>query len=298
MSEFAGVPFAGINDLPNDYLRVLIHGPQGSGKTSLASTVATLGRTLFIDLTGERGVRSFAGAPYAKNVSVIRPESVTALSEIYWELAKGQHPYKAVVVDSVTAVQKMAMRYLQGHEEDAVREIGKGGKPAEWGVWGQAGDIMVDLATFWFGLADAQRTNPMHVIMTAQTKVKDNDEGTAVRTPDVQPAALSLMLATPDYVLYTDLEDHPEHMADPDNVPAMRHIVRIGSDPAYRTKARIPYKMRGKIPPVLGRKRPISLVDLGRLLEVGGIPPRRKAASKPTGATPKTPAPAGDTPTA
>lgn len=289
MEQFAGVPFAGLDDLPNDYLRVLIHGPQGSGKTTLASTVAALGRTLFIDLTGERGVRSFAGAPYAKNVSVIRPESITALDEIYWELAKGKHPFKAVVVDSVTAVQKMAMRYLQGHDETAVREIGKGSKPPEWSTWGQAGDIMIDLATFWFGLADAQRERPIHVVMTAQTKMRENDEGIQVRTPDVQPAALSLMLATPDYVLYTDVEEHPDHMADPDKYPPMRHILRIGSDPAYRIKARIPYKLRGKIPPILGRKRPVSLVDLGRLLEVGGIPARKR--------TPKSPANEAGTPT-
>lgn len=292
MNEFAGVPFAGIDSLPQDYMRALIHGPQGSGKTTLASTIAYTGRTLFVDLIGERGTRSFAGAPYAKNVHVIRPESVTQLSEIYWALAKGDHPYKAVVVDSITAVNKMAMRFLQGHSEDAVREIAKGSKPAEFGVWGQAGDVMVDLATFWYGLADANRPKPIHVVMTAQTKIKENDEGMAVRTPDVQPAALSLTLATPDYVLYTDLEDHPDHMEDPDNIPAMRHVLRIGSDPAYRTKARIPYKLRGKVPPILGRKRAVSLVDLGRLMEVGGMPAKRRPAADTT----KTPAKAGDAP--
>lgn len=129
MSTIGGIPVTSSEDQLNDYGRWFIHGPQGAGKTSLAATIAELGRTLFIDLTGERGTRSFRGAPYAKNIEVVRPESVTALDEIFWELARGKHPYVAVVVDSVTAAQKMTLRFLLGHSETAVREIKQGTAP-------------------------------------------------------------------------------------------------------------------------------------------------------------------------
>lgn len=255
-----------------DYGKWLIHGPQGAGKTTLMSTLAQIGPMLFIDLIGEHGTQAFKGAPWEKNVTVLRPETVTALDDIYWELAKGDHPYLSVGVDSATSVQRMAMRYILGYSETAVREIKQGVAPADKRAWGQTLDIMTDFATFWYGLADSQRAHPMHVAVTAQTKMLENEEtGFTSRTPDVQKGALSLLLAAPAYVVYADVEDNLDHLADP-NLPAVNHIVRFGANPAYRTKGRVPYHLRGKIPPVLGRKRPTSLVELSRVLGIGGIP--------------------------
>jgi hypothetical protein len=261
------------DDTPEDWGKWLIHGPQGSGKTTLASTIAELGPTLFLDLTGEKGIRSFKGAPYAKNIQVTRPPSITALDDIYWWLASGNHDYSAVVIDSLTSVQKMAMRFMLGHSETAVREIKQGTAPADMRTWGQTLDIMVDTATFWFGLADGNRPKPMHVVMTAQTKVTDGDEdspGTR-RTPDVQKGALSIVLASPDYIVYTDLEENLEALSD-DSLAPVNHIVRFGQNLEYRTKARLPFKLRGRMPPVLGREKPVSLLSLSRVLGIGGVP--------------------------
>lgn len=274
----AGVDFVGMDDVPNDYGRWLIHGPQGSGKTVLASTIAELGKTLFIDLTGEKGIRSFMGAPYAGNITIARPTSVTALDDLFWWLNAGKHDFAAVVIDSLTSVQKMTMRYLLGHDETAVREIRQGTAPADIRTWGQSLDVMVDTATFWHGLADGQRSKPMHVVMTAQTKItEDEDSGATRRTPDVQKGALSITLAAPDYIVYTDVEDNIDHISD-QSLPPVNHIVRFGSHPAYRTKARLPFHLRGKIPPVLGRKNPTSLAQLSRVLGIGGATASPSAA--------------------
>ena len=273
-----GVDFLDSADVPSDYGRWLIHGPQGAGKTTLASTIAGAGKTLFVDFTGEKGIRSFQGAPYAKNITVARPDSITALDDLFWALDKGDHDFNAVVLDSLTSVQKMAMRYLLGHDETAVREIKQGTAPADIRTWGQALDIMVDTATFWFGLADGDRKKPMHVIMTAQTKItEDENTGMTTRTPDVQKGALSITLAAPDYILYTDVEENMEALGDEDE-PPVHHIVRFGSHPGYRTKARLPHNLRGKVPPILGRKNPANLVSLSRVLGIGGIPAAEKKA--------------------
>ncbi len=275
-ATFAGSATTSLGDVSSDYGRWLIHGPQGSGKTSLAATVAEMGPTLFIDLTGEKGIRSIQNVPYAKNITVIRPESVTALDDVFWELSAGKHQYSAVVIDSLTALQKMVMRYLLGHDETAVREIKQGTAPADIRTWGQALDVMTDTATFWYGLADGNRDRPMHVVMTAQTKVTDDEmSGERLRTPDVQRGALSITLAAPDYILYTDVEDNMDHMSD-ESQPPVNHIVRFGANPQYRTKARLPYDMRGKIPPILGRQKPTSLRTLSSVLSIGGV----SAASK------------------
>jgi hypothetical protein len=274
-----GLDMTAAKAVKEDYGRWMIHGPQGSGKTTLSSTIAEAGKTLFIDLTGEKGIRSFRGSPYEKNIVVARPKSITMLDDLFWALARGGHGYVAVVIDSATAAQKMTMRYLLGHDETAVREIKQGTAPADIRTWGQSLDVMTDMATFWYGLADGQREHPMHVVMTAQTKVIDDDEsGQVKRTPDVQKGALSIMLAAPDYIVYTDVEDNMDALSD-DTLSPVNHIVRFGSHPGYRTKARLPYHLRGKIPPILGRRKPTSLTDLSRVLGIGGIPAATKTVA-------------------
>lgn len=270
MAQIAGINILGVDDDQPDYGRWLIHGPQGSGKSTLASTIAKLGKTLYIDLVGEKGTRSFQGATYAKNIDVIRPESITKLDDIFYFLQSGKHDYKAVVIDSMTSVQKMAMRYLLGHDETAVKEIKQGTAPADIRTWGQALDIMQDTATFWMGLADGNSAHPLHVVMISQTKMTENEyDGTVTRSPDVQKGALSFLLAAPDYVIYTDVEE--DHENSDEDGPAYRHIARFGANPEYRTKARIPVNLRGKIPSVLGRgKNPADLAALSKVLGIGG----------------------------
>lgn len=266
---FAGLNLIGSEDEEQeDAGKWLIHGPQGSGKTTLASTIAAAGPTLFIDLVGEKGQRSFKGAKYAQNITVVRPTSVTQLDDLFWELDKGDHPYVAVIIDSLTALQRMALRFVMRHTESAVREIKQGTAPADQRTWGEALNIMSDVAVFWYGLADGNRPKPMHVIMTAQTKVTENElTGTETRNPDVQPGALRITLAAPDYVLYADLEVDSD---SDDEDTTYRHIVRFGANPEYRTKARIPVTLRGKLPSVLGRKTPPDLSKLSRILGIGG----------------------------
>lgn len=267
-----GLEVMGVDQVAEDHGRWLIHGPQGSGKSTLASTIALLGKTLYVDLVGEKGVRSFKGSPQAKNIEVIRPTSITQFDDLFWALDGGGHDYKAVVVDSLTSVQKMTMRYLLGHDETAVREIKQNTAPADIRTWGQALDVMVDTATFWYGLADGNRPNPMHVVMTAQTKFTEHEEtGNTTRVPDVQKGALSITKATPDYVVYTDVEDNPDAMSDED-LPPYNHILRFGNDPDYSIKARVPHNLKGKVPNILGRgKNPPNLASLSKVLGIAGL---------------------------
>jgi hypothetical protein len=278
--DVPGLAFQTQEELGDDWYKIIIHGPQGAGKTALAGTIAECGKTLYLDLPGEKGVRSLRGAPFEKNITFVRPKSITMLDDIFWRLAEGDHDFQAVVIDSMTSVQKMAMRFMLGHSETAVREIKTGTAPADQRTWGQTLDIMVDTATFWFGLADAQLDHPMHVVMTAQTVMVDNeDSGTRDRCPDVQKGARSISLAAPDYILYVEVEENMDYLAD-DTLPPVNHVVRFGAHPGYRTKARVPYHLRGKIPPILGRSKPVNLVQLGRVLGVGGMPAAPVAAKK------------------
>ncbi len=268
MSMFAGVKLSALGER-SDYGKWLIHGPQGAGKSTLASTIAEIGKTLYIDLPGEYGTRSFEGAAHAENIDVVRPESVTAFDDIYWALAKEGHPYKAVILDSMTALQKMTMRFMMGHNETAVREIQKDASPADQRTWGQTLNVMTDTATFWYSLANGNRPSPMHVILVSQTKVTEDELGsTGTHVPDVQKGALPILMASCDYAVYCDLESDYNDEGE----MITKHVVRFGSSSTYRIKARVPMNLRGKIPSVMGRERPLTLPKLSKLLKIGGIP--------------------------
>jgi hypothetical protein len=261
-----GVQITPSKNMPADRLRMLIHGPQGAGKTYLASSIAELGKTLFVDMIGEKGGRSFKGAAWEGNIDVVRPTTITQLEATYNSLAAGGHGYQAVVIDSISAAQKSAMRFILGYDESAVSEIKKGRSGPDMRAWGNILEIMTDLCTFWYSLADGQRSDPMHVVFTSQTKAHEDDEGEVRLYPDVSKGSRSMALATPDFVVYADYE---EVAAEDGSGMEMRHVLRIGPDMRIATKARIPVNLQGKIPPVLGlSKTPLSLATLCKALGI------------------------------
>jgi hypothetical protein len=256
-----------------DYGRWLIYGNAGHGKSYLASTIAKLGKTLYVDLVGERGVRSFGGSSWAKNIDIARPKTIQTFDDLFYKLDSEEHPYNAVIIDSFTAAQKMAMRFALGQSETAVKEIKKGGPTAEFKTWGMTLDIMSDTAIYWCSLADGARKKPIHVIFTAQVKEVDNEfESVTERVPDVQKGAISQVLRPVDYVVYVDVEDSDEF--DEVGSAKPRFIALFGPHKGYRTKARVPVDLHGKIPPVLGR-----------ILRIGGVPQAAPAAVAPAKAS-------------
>lgn len=261
-----GVEVISSDKMVKDKMRVLVHGYPGSGKTYYASTIAQLGKTLVVDMVSEKGGLSYRGSAWEKNIDVVRPKSVVELTNIYKALAKGDHPYEAVVLDSLSAVQKSAERWLLGYEEDAVSEIKKGRSGPDMRTWGNILNIVTDICTFWMSLADGNRAKPIHVIFTSQTKAHEDDEGNTRLYPDVSKGSRSVALATPDYVLFADWEEVP---ADDGSGMQIKHVIRIGPDMDVATKARIPANLHGKIPPVLGlSETPLSLASLAKTMGI------------------------------
>lgn len=261
-----GVTVIPAEKMVEDKMRVLIHGYPGSGKTYYASTIAQFGKTLFVDMISEKGGRSYKGAEWYSNIDVVRPKSVVELTAIYKSLAKGDHPYEAVVLDSLSAVQKSAERWLLGYEEDSVTEIKKGRAGPDMRTWGNILNIVTDVCTFWMALADGNNKKPIHVVFTSQTKGHEDDEGNTRLYPDVSKGSRAVSLATPDYVLFTDWADVPD---DVNGGMTLKHVVRIGPDLQVATKARIPANLHGKIPPVLGLgESPLSLFALAKTLGI------------------------------
>lgn len=249
-----------------DKMRVLVHGFPGTGKTYYASTIAQLGPTLYVDMIGEKGGRSFKGSEWEKNITIVRPDTVADLTKIYKALSAGGHGFTGVILDSLSAGQKSAVRFLLGYEEDTVSEIRKGRSGPDMRTWGNVLEIMTDISTFWHGLADGQRKEPIHVVFTAQTKGHEDDEGNTRLYPDVSKGSRAIAMATPDYVLYTDFE---EVAAEDGSGLIMKHVVRLGPDSRVATKARVPVDLHDVVPSVLGLgNTPLSLATLAKMLKV------------------------------
>jgi len=263
LSNFAGLNILKAGNVPTDNMRALIMGKPGSGKTRLASSIATVGKTLYVDLPSEKGTRSFQGTPWEKNIDIVRPQSLTEFDGIYDSLRKGGHGYRAVVIDSLSALQLLSIRMMQGKSGriptlDAVPDT------LRIQQYGNIKSFMEDTVVYFYGLADGDRKEPMHVIMVAQPKVHEDEiqELTVIR-PDCQPGAIPKILSTPDYILYTAVEEN-------EDTEKWEHVTHFGTNPAKSMKARVPADKVGVLPELLNAKQ--SRLDLiGKKLGVGGF---------------------------
>jgi len=226
-----------LDNLESDKIKLLLHGKQGHGKTSVALSIAEKCKTLVIDLPGEKGLKSIQKVPYSKNIKVLRPTETDQLTQVFWDLQSDSGPVKgteAVVLESASAYSAMCIRKILGVPEDSVRPIGQKLKAMEIQDWGTLLGYMTDLSTFWYGLADATSPNPMHVIMTCQSKrVEDEDTGDVSVTLDVSAGSRGPVLSTPDYIGYCFVEQGDSSDI---NKEVWEYKVRFGPHDTIATK--------------------------------------------------------------
>jgi len=247
MVSFAGLDILGPENKAKG--RWLMLGLPGTGKTYGASTIAGLGKTLFIDTPSEEGTESFEGAPWAANIDIVRPTTVQQVTQILAALRAGGHGYQAVVVDSMTGLFKMIKRQTFGKAEDDFAPLEKNVSIQQYK------HIVEKLDEFilWFYALATHPTNPVHVVITAQPKTLDDDvAGSQIIVPDVQNGAVPTLRSTPAYIVYTVVEDG-------------QHQFYFGSNPRYSVKSRVKPELWGKIPATLEGSN-ANLTTLSRVL--------------------------------
>lgn len=252
-----------LDDLGHDRFKVLLHGGPGTGKTTLAGSIAEVGKTLFIDLPGEKGTDSLQGMPGSENIVPFRPTRTEQIDEVLWTLIDGNHPFDAVVIDGVSAWHTMYVRYYNGLEEDRPRKKERGAKAPKKRdgrqVYGEANDALSDDMTFWFALADASAIKPIHVVMTSQTRERESREGAEDWRlgPDVSPGALRKVEAAPNYIGYCAIEnvagDELSFEEKEQSREDFRYTVRFGPHSSIMTKTHEPLGAGKRWPDVVGR---------------------------------------------
>lgn len=261
MTTFAGLDILDPKDRKPDKLKVILHGLPGTGKSFAASTIAQLGKTLYIDMLGERGTESFQGAEWASNITIVRPNTIQQLDDVHTELSKGGHGFKAVVLDSVSAGASLGMQFLLNIDEEEMPEIRRGRSSPQIQHWGQLKALVHNLSVYYANLASGDGREPMHVIFTSQTSELEGPDGTDRMYPDVSKGCRAALIAPFDFVGYTEIE--PNY--DTGELRG-QHVIKFGFIPNVCTKRHLPVDMVGKIPDTLGLSGPVSLAALAKAL--------------------------------
>ena len=182
------------------YLNMMIHSPGGHGKTTFCATACDDPRTspvLFLGFEGGIAIRVAEKDPSTYTLKEIR--SIAEFNQIYEYLKKGDHPYKSVVLDSVTEIQKLGLfEFVYGTA--GVEKAFKGDllniKQAEIQHWGKSMNQMSMLIRFF-------RDLPIHSFFTALTQVqKDEQTGRISHTVALPGKQADEIPGIPDIVGY------------------------------------------------------------------------------------------------
>lgn len=168
-----------------DYLAMVVYGRGGMGKTTFGASSGL--KTLIIDFN-EKGTISVRKQ---KNVHVYRVEYWEELDWIYWYLKAGKHDFKVVVLDTITSMAVIGMKWVLGDEQ--ARDANRDPLMPDKRHWGKLGELLKNQIYNF-------RNLPMHVIFTAHernTTTEDEESGgTIIEThPALSPAPRDTLIS-------------------------------------------------------------------------------------------------------
>lgn len=182
------------------YLNVLVHSPGGHGKTTFCATACDDPRTSPVLVLGFEGGCALRFAKKDPSTFTLREiRSVREFNDIYEYLKLGNHPYKSVVVDSLTEIQKLGLfEFVYG--TDSVSKAFKGDllniKTAEIQHWGKSMNQMAMLVRYF-------RDLPIHSFFTSLSQtLKDEQTGKLSQTVALPGKQADEIPGIPDVVGY------------------------------------------------------------------------------------------------
>jgi len=175
------------------YLNILVYADSGTGKTTLAgsaSEVEAMYPVLVVDIEG--GTESLRHT--YPNVDVVRVRTWNEMQQLYDTLHAGDHPYKTVVLDSLTEIQKFSMYQIM---EDLLKN--NPDRDPDIPSMREWGKNIEQIRRF----VRAFRDLDMHTIFTALVRIDKNTRtGLETRKPMLSGKLADEVAAFLDIVVY------------------------------------------------------------------------------------------------
>jgi len=206
-----------------DYLKILVYGQNGKGKTRFGAS----GPHVLVVDCNERGSLSIRRFP----AKVFKIETWTDIDLAYWYLHGGNHEFKTVVIDTVTSLAQLCMKFVLGDE--ASRDPTKDPNMPSKREWGKVGELMRTVILNF-------RNLPMHVVFLAQERrgfSDDADDEAPEIFPEVSPSVRTTLTASVDIIGRLFVKEVVESKGGK-KVPVPSYRMLIGPSERYVTKDR------------------------------------------------------------
>lgn len=211
-----------------EFLKVVIYGKPGTGKTTFASTFPK--PAILIDI-GENG---YLGVKNTQGLEIVKAKEIEDIETLYWYLKDNRDGIKTVIIDTVSALQDLAL------EEQRLAKNSKISKEhyGDFGTmtkkdWGEISSRLKSLITDY-------RDLNMNVVFIAHERVFNSEEEDTEGIdpsvgPRLMPSVSSTMNAAVDIVANTFIREKRV-----EDKSTMQYCLRIGPHSYYITKVRKP----------------------------------------------------------
>jgi phage nucleotide-binding protein len=210
------------------HLKVLLYGRNGQGKTRIACTAPTPVLVLDINEKGTKSVRDYKG------VDVLPVNAWEDVTYAYWMLRAGNHKYKSVVLDTMTALQSLCIRDVVIKEAED-RDPNRDPKTMSMREWGKMAEFLKPLILNF-------RNLDMNVVFTAQIrngKDRNDEEAEDLWVPDMSPNPRSQLTAAVDIIGYVHQKEvRTVNKRTQKEVKSHEHRMLVGPHENYVTKDR------------------------------------------------------------
>lgn len=231
---------------PLDWLKILVYGKPKKGKTTFGATGP---KPIIIDCNeqGTLALKKF------DDVKIFQLETWTDIDYAYWYLHHGDHDRETVVIDTVTSLASLCMKFVLGDE--ASRDPTKDPLMPSKREWGKVGELMkTQIIQF--------RNLPMNVVFLAQERrgYTEDEDDTPEVVPDVSPTVRNALTPAVDIIGRIYTKEVTVKGADKKKHSTVKHQLLIGDHEIYTTGNRAGW---AGLPKVIGlREEPDNLVRI------------------------------------
>lgn len=165
-----------------EWLKLCVYARNGKGKTTFGASGP---KPIIIDCN-ERGTYSVRKM---KDVKVFKVETWTDVDLAYWWLKTGDHDRQTVVIDTVTSLATLCMKFVLGDESS--RDPTKDPEMPTKRDWGKVGELMKTVIMNF-------RNLDMHVVFLAQERksfVDDDSDEMPEIYPDLSASPRQVLTA-------------------------------------------------------------------------------------------------------